>query len=167
MTASPTRKLPAFALAVRAKVLADPTFEARAAGMYAAMKESDPALVERFDPLRDRLLAAAGIACAPQHEEDLDKLLSRGQFYNAYGARRMPGRPSECHGNTARLWDANRDRVQIVTGYALSPDGCWRQHSWGWLPDGQRVVETTEKRILYYGFILTEEEAEEFLFNNE
>ena len=70
--------------------------------------------------------------------------------------------------NSALLWDANREKCQIATGYALSADGCWRQHSWVVQPltTKYRIWETTEKRIAYFGFILNDEECEEFYYNN-
>ena len=48
-----------------------------------------------------------------------------------------------------------------MTGYALSDDGLWRQHSWLIAKPGRRwtVIETTCRRLLYYGVVLTEEEA--------
>jgi hypothetical protein len=41
----------------------------------------------------------------------------------------------------------------IGTGYALSEDGLWRQHSWGLREDGG-VVETTSGREMYVGLRL-------------
>jgi len=47
-----------------------------------------------------------------------------------------------------------------VTGWALSNDGIWRQHTW--LLKGKAIVETTSPREKYYGFVLTDEEANQF-----
>ena len=44
-----------------------------------------------------------------------------------------------------------------VYGYALSGDGLWREHSW--LLADKAVVETTESRLLYHGFVRTDDEA--------
>ena len=52
-----------------------------------------------------------------------------------------------------------------MTGYALSDDGLWRQHSWGLLTD-DRVVETTVARLRYFGAILTDPAAAEFVLAN-
>lgn len=75
---------------------------------------------------------------------------------------------NRCHFNSARMWDANRGKCQIATGYALSDDGCWRQHSWVVQPltVKYRIWETTEPRIAYFGFIMTDEECEDFLYQN-
>jgi hypothetical protein len=107
-------------------------------------------------------------------------LLSRGILISSYGTRMLPGRPNKCHHNSADCWQANKKNTRIATGYALSADGIWRQHSWcmlaihGDLPDlslkkktGWRPVETTVKRELYFGYILTEQECEEFVKNHE
>ena len=56
-----------------------------------------------------------------------------------------------------------------MTGYALSDDGMWRQHSWCICDAGEEyiedsiIIETTEKRLAYFGFIMDEEESEEFV----
>lgn len=119
--------------------------------------------------LRDTLLSFGGEAvCFPRTEEDLDKILGRGQCWMGDKVDLKKGEPCHCHSNSALLWDVNKDKTTIATGYALSEDGCWRQHSWiiHLKPRQNRVVETTTKRLLYYGFAMTENECEEFYQNN-
>jgi hypothetical protein len=157
-------KEPAFI--VRARGLVQPRDEewwARARGSVEDKLRQRPEL----QPLNDRLLGMAGHWCVlPLIEEDLPRLMEHGQPFDPRGTRLMPGAPNRCHMNVARLWDANPDTVQICTGYALSADGLWRQHSWGWFMPKGRVVETTERRILYYGFALNREAAGEFFDEN-
>lgn len=131
--------------------------------------ERERKAMERILPLRERLLEFGGnIACMDLYDEDAEKIMKRGQFWYGEHARMKKGRPSQCHSNSALLWDANREKCQIATGYALSADGCWRQHSWVVQPltTKYRIWETTEKRIAYFGFILNDEECEEFYYNN-
>ena len=119
--------------------------------------------------LKQRLLDFAGDAvCLPAYDPDLENILEYGQFWLGYNAERMPGEDCQCHSNSARLWEANKDRTVICTGYVLSADGMWRQHSWliHRKPRSNRVVETTRPRILYYGFAMTPEMCEEFANNN-
>jgi hypothetical protein len=72
---------------------------------------------------------------------------------------------SSCHQNVAALWPKKRfGIVGIATGYALSRDGLWRQHSWGILREG--VLETTEARLKYFGIVLQGEKADFFAFSN-
>lgn len=113
-----------------------------------------------YEKLKQRLLVTGQAVCL-HHEPDLQTILSRGQFFRGYNARMMRGESCKCHGNSAALWDANRNKVKIVTGYALTRDGVWRQHTWCVNGDGC-VIETTEKRLLYYGFTMTHTEAEQF-----
>jgi len=114
-------------------------------------------------PLRERLLSYGGEeVCISFYEEDLERILSRGVIRKGT-SKLMRGEPSNCHSNSARLWKANQNKVSIWTGYALSKDGVWRQHSWC---VGDKLYETTEKRVAYYGFELTEEEAEDFYDEN-
>jgi hypothetical protein len=102
--------------------------------------------------------------CIPSLEDDLSKILSRGTLWPGHGAKRMPGRPSQCHENSCLCWEANQDRLFVATGYALSDDGMWRQHSWCVAPKGKGVtiIETTEPRELYFGFVMDLEETLDF-----
>lgn len=105
--------------------------------------------------------------CMTAYDEDAVKTLSRGQFF--YGSSYMrKGQPSQCHANSAYLWDANRGHCSIATGYALSEDGLWRCHSWVVQPRSRtmRVWETTVKRVVYFGFVMNDTECQEFLDNN-
>lgn len=68
---------------------------------------------------------------------------------------------SACHKNTALLWLAKqRGLIGIGTGYALSKDGLWRQHSWGVRRNG--ILETTETRVKYFGRTLRQRDADLF-----
>lgn len=123
----------------------------------------------RMPELRSKLLSFGGEeACLPSFEEDLIKILERGQLW--YGDRTTfkKGRPSRCHQNSSILWHKNRREYALCTGYALSEDGCWRQHSWlVWLkPRKNRIIETTVGRIAYFGFVMDDKEAKEFYYAN-
>lgn len=116
-----------------------------------------------FRPLKEKLLTIGGWGvCVPAIEEDLHALLKRGQRFPGR-SRSLKGVPCGCHANTAALYERLEDG-KIVTGYALSRDGMWRQHSWLWLYG--RVIETTVKRISYFGVILNEVEADRFVLAN-
>lgn len=131
--------------------------------------ETEAAKMKKMLVLRDRLLTFGGhVACLPLVEEDYDNIMQRGQFFYGKGVKFRKGRPSQCHMNSALLWDANRGRCQIATGYALSQDGCWRQHSWVVQPMTRkyRIWETTTRRVAYFGFVMTEKESEEFYYWN-
>lgn len=152
--------------------------------------------LRRANLLKDRLLGELGgwCVCLPGYEPDLNALLTRGEVFPA-AARLVPGEPGQCHTNTAALYLANRDRVRIATGYALSRDGIWRQHSWGMLllppaplvplddqshadsitrprrPERSRqhriVLETTVRRVRYYGVVFSAAESDRFADNND
>ena len=115
--------------------------------------------------LADILLAAAGEhACFAHVEDDLALLERYGEFWMGRGIRMNRGDPNRCHDNALFCWDANRTLLRPATGYYLYDDGCWRQHSWcvtlGTAGKGGRVVETTEKGVLYFGVTFTEAEAQ-------
>lgn len=124
-------------------------------------------LVHEAKSRLDGLLAHGGWAvCHPALDDDLDRVVARGVLLEGAGARLARGEPSRCHGNAARLWRAEPGSRAIMTGYALSPDGLWREHSWiaaagrGGAP---HLVETTQARVAYFGFLRTPEEAVELL----
>lgn len=125
------------------------------------LRTGDPA----FLPLKKKLLEIGGWSvCIPGIEPDLEKILSRGRRFPGK-SRTMRGEPCRCHENSALCWEENRELCSIVTGYALTRDGMWRQHSWVYTNTGL-VIETTVKRVQYWGYVLTEEECELFLENN-
>jgi hypothetical protein len=134
-----------------------------------AQRERMSSYLEGMNHLKTRLLTLGGWGvCFIGFEEHLVALLRRGVVYSGL-SRMMPGEPSRCHANAAACYIANRDRCSIATGYALSSDGIWRQHSWIVQPGmgrRQRVFETTTKRVRYYGVTLTADEAEAFVNEN-
>lgn len=126
---------------------------------------------ERSDILREKLLSFGGDdACIIEPEEDMDNILKYGQFWFGKSAIMKKGRPNQCHANSCYLWGAgdNPKKTRICTGYALSKDGLWRQHSWLVLfkPNSNTIIETTSKRLAYFGFIMDEEICMEFSSNN-
>lgn len=120
--------------------------------------------------LRDTLLAIGGEeACLPIQDPDLDHLMEYGQIWVGQKKVRMKrGEASRCHQNSAYLWQANRyynaGIFGVATGYAMSDDGVWRQHSWCVLkkPRSYQIVETTTPRELYFGVCMLGSDAERF-----
>jgi hypothetical protein len=124
---------------------------------------------DRKTQLRAGLLKFGGWdVCQPAYIEDFDRIISRGVLLPGQRGRVIPGEPCACHRNVAQLWDTLRPLSGIMTGYALSPDGLWRQHSWLVVlgSRGPVVVETTTTRFVYFGFLLHEDEAYQFYNDN-
>lgn len=127
-------------------------------------KEREPGVDERLYGLRDRLLTFGGDSvCLTHGEPDVEEIMELGQLWHGYGARRERGRASRCHHNAAALWKEKGYR--ICTGYALSDDGMWRQHSWciDRRPRTTKIVETTDTRVLYFGYVLDDGQTEDFI----
>jgi hypothetical protein len=122
----------------------------------------EPLLREQpeFAKLRKVLLGIGGAEVVPRPEPDLENILSRGVSFPGEAAVLQPGVPSQAHQHVARLWKAGAGRIRIATGWALSNDGLCRQHSWG--VNDQTPIETTERRRIYFGYILSESEAKQF-----
>lgn len=116
-------------------------------------------------PLAVRLLGFGGTGLVRPRSPDRDvpTILERGQAWPGASAEIHPGRVSSCHGNSSLLWAARQDDTVLATGYALSEDGLWRQHSWCVAVAGEpAAMETTEPRLLYFGFAMTVEESLDF-----
>ena len=131
------------------------------------------------DPKKQRLKvilgqAAGEAAIIAEPEADLDALLERASFFVGTEIAFAGGAENRCHMNSAIFWLNNENSCSLMTGYALSEDGIWRQHSWCLLfkdPISGKdinscVVETTERRLLYYGFKLNTDEAARFFSSN-
>lgn len=108
--------------------------------------------------LRKVLLSLGGdemVAPPGDFERDLEALLKLGHV-TAGPVRLKVMKTSNCHGNIQELWNREaKGLVALCTGYALSDDGLWRQHSWGILREG--VLETTEPRAKYFGVVYAPE----------
>jgi hypothetical protein len=121
-------------------------------------------VVPRMAKLYDRLLSIHGFAVALSDEPDLEKLLVRGVVQDGRHVKFVAGKQSRCHTNAARLWEEDPESTVLMTGWAMSEDGIWRQHSWG--KRGKTILETTNPRLLYFGFELSPEEASKFAKEN-
>jgi hypothetical protein len=118
--------------------------------------------------LHDRLLSIGGrnLVHPLGGDADMPAVISKGAL--------MPGtvqykrmRTSACHRNVAKLWLQVPCRLSAIgTGYALSDDGLWRQHSWGIKRDGT-LVETTVVRVHYFGLQLRDRAAGLFAEQNK
>lgn len=112
--------------------------------------------------LRSILISLGGdfIVAPPKRDPDVSRLLKWG-FLMSGPILMRPMRESMCHQNVAAIWIKGRKGlVGIATGYALSQDGLWRQHSWAVMRDG--LLESTEKRDKYFGILLQDSAADHF-----
>jgi hypothetical protein len=128
-------------------------------------------LVEAAKLSLDGVIAFGGWAvCHAPLDSDLDRVVARGILLDGAGAQQVRGRPSDCHRNSARIWMARQSAAAVMTGYALSDDGMWRAHSWVAALDRNGtpgLLETTEPRLAYFGFLRSREEALELLDDND
>ena len=116
-------------------------------------------LVPRFKQLRQKLLKIGGVEVVPPWEPlnvmqlaDVNGIVKAveggGQLWDGKAAKLLPMEPCGCHDNADELARSGIGRT--ATGWALSPDGLWRHHSWIVCDDGS-LIETTVKRLLYFG----------------
>jgi hypothetical protein len=117
--------------------------------------------------LQAKLLSLGGDRIDPRPHPFQDALLERGEIFPVERRKIVRGYPSRCHQNAALYytkWYVSEQAgdCAIVTGYALG-DGFWRMHAWIW--DGRRIIDTNDFHEVYFGVLLSEEEAVEFMFS--
>jgi hypothetical protein len=115
---------------------------------------------KRWPALSKLLLSMGGYAVLPVREPRwyMTRILSDGILMSTKRCvlKRMVS--SQCHQNACDLYELGG--VLLATGWALSgDDGIWRRHSWALKPSGC-IIETTEKRVAYFGVVLTPSESE-------
>lgn len=98
-------------------------------------------------------------------DEELGRMLNDGVLFDV-DVVNLKGGFGLCHRNVADKYKRfNSGGFKIVTGYALS-NGIWFQHSWGLGSTGKIMETTGNKYDMYYGYVLNEEESDEFCFSN-
>jgi len=119
-----------------------------------------------LERIKELLLHMGGefLVAPPKPDQDVPMLLERG-FLMSGPIKLNVIESSSCHQNVASVWTRKEfGIVGIATGYALSDDGLWRQHSWGVLRDG--VLETTRERLKYFGILFQGKRADFFAESN-
>lgn len=119
---------------------------------------------EEYETLKQILLSFGGEAVVIDSEPYLEKIMDRGELFSGDGALFRKGNRNRCHENAGSNFAQHGDL--IATDYALPIDGVWRQHSWNIDKDNGTVIETTEPWIVYFGFVLDENECQEFAEEN-
>jgi hypothetical protein len=136
---------------------------------FASRRERVVDLFPTYGELRSKLLGIGGLEVVlPRYDElsepqrsrqryETGRIIQDGQTWPGDEARSEPMEESSCHVNTAILF--KRGGGSIASGFALSEDGLWREHSWI-VEGGKRdaLVETTVLRLLYHGYLLSAEE---------
>lgn len=95
----------------------------------------------------------------------VNQLLKKGRLWSDRRSVLRRGEPRHCHSNAAEYWAGSGGRLQIATGYALSDDDAWHEHTWNLSPS-DTVLESTEPRAAYFGIILTLDESLDHFIGN-
>ena len=119
--------------------------------------------------VREVLLNFGGTeVCITTNEEYTINILERGQLW--FGDRIMikKGSFSDCHKNSAHLWSFNEYNTKIATGFALNSEGIWERHSWLVLNTypTNKIIDINKRFKLYFGYILSVKECNEFYWKN-
>jgi hypothetical protein len=125
-----------------------------------------PGYADAWQEMTGMILASGGTAVVPPMAPDamVHLLIKHGAIRVPSRVKFQRGERGGCHVNSARIFlglkwkQAKADG--IGTGYALSPDGLWREHSWAMA--GDVIIETTVLREKYWGVILRDEVARDW-----
>jgi len=109
------------------------------------------------------------VAIVADDSENFQSLLAtKGIFSRGHDAggdvKLKRGSSNACHSNSVRLY--KKGGYAIESGYALSKDGLWREHSWVREIKTGIIVETTEHRLKYFGVMLKGPVLEKFVRTN-
>jgi hypothetical protein len=122
----------------------------------------NPGYKSTWASLSALLISHGGSAVVPPlHPNPLaDVIRERGDLFVPTQLLSVVGGQSDCHSNVVALWRSGA-AVAVGTGFALSQDGLWREHSWAWNASGA-LIETTVPRTAYFGVRMTNEPAQLF-----
>jgi hypothetical protein len=113
----------------------------------AMFKKEDP----RIEKLEKILLSHGGERLALGGGVNFIEVHLKGKLFKPKKKKFKKMEEGACHDNAINLCLKN-ESYRIGTGWALSEDGIWRQHSWVF--DGENIIETTVKRKKYFGVII-------------
>lgn len=119
--------------------------------------------------LKYKLLKFGGKqAFIPSSEDDIVILLKRGihKVSNDVNTKKISGKIGESHANVSEWWIHNKERISIMTGYALSDRGMWTQHSWCYDNKLKIILESCQRKTNYFGIVLSFEDSYEFYLAN-
>lgn len=119
--------------------------------------------------LRDFLLLFGGEdACTVNSYKEAKNILTRGQLWFGDRISVAKGKYDEVNQNVANLWSFNENKTRIAVGFTLTPQGVWRRHSWLILHKKpyNKIVDSSDQNYLYFGYVLTHEECNDFYWEN-
>lgn len=124
-----------------------------------AQDATHPGYSAAFNSFGRLLLVNGGDLVVPPNEPDIliGPVSEMGVVRSVEALEVRPMSASDCHFNAASLWRAG-EVPSVGTGYAMSDDQLWREHSWGVTGDGA-IVETIAPRSIYFGFVFEGEDA--------
>jgi len=108
----------------------------------------------------------------PFDKDDYDhrQLIGRGSYASSNGAKKLPGEPNSCHGNSVNFWKKAGGKYWLVTGFAYGirgqpssrPDGWrepWVEHTWLVDKKGTIYETTGVLRKGYFGYLMNDKET--------
>lgn len=107
----------------------------------------------KWDELVKKLLSMGGSRVVDQHDPFAPLIHWYGQLTPTDKVDLKVMQPNLCHWNCKKLAKRSKNYAHFY-GYGLSEDGLWRAHSWVYDFKHRRILETTEKRLKYFGVII-------------
>jgi hypothetical protein len=117
----------------------------------AELEALQPGFEAAWEELSQTLTKFGGKAVVSGAEtlEMLELLNERAEMEQPRSVRVQAMEAGQGRRNALMCWARSLGTEKMISGYALSVDGVWRQHSWA--RDERGIIETTEVRVAYFG----------------
>lgn len=106
--------------------------------------------------LKLKLLSCGGLMVSPQPDPFSGLVFNYGELFPDFKIKLKLMEQCMCHENSIKLARKNPTRYIHFYGYGLSADDMWRPHSWIFDDQKKEIIETTEKRLKYFGIVTGE-----------
>lgn len=119
--------------------------------------------------LKNYLLLFGGEeVCTVDNYDEAKNILTRGQLWFGDRVTVAKGSYDETNQNIAHLWSFNENKTRIAVGFTLTPQGVWKKHSWLILQKRpyNKIVDSSDENYLYFGYVLTHSECNDFYWKN-
>lgn len=112
-----------------------------------------PGYTANWSLLKTLLLSHGGgdVVVYDYPDEFLPVVINSGRLFQPNEIIEVAGAPKRCFDNCIALHE--RTGQDLVVGYSLTPQMLWCGHAWIWDEANSVIIETSRKRLAYFGAV--------------